>query len=254
MKTRLVFSAVLLPLLCAGSLRAQGWPQTWDTPCTMDVVLVTFRDTTGARTGVPYNYHLYDRPYGTNLGQSADSMYTLEDFQRLLTGSAFVGTSQTVGTDHPLPEVFGSVRAYLDAVSSGAFELRVRMINPADDQGYPRWVELPEIKGHYAEIDINSADDDAFWDDAYDTAIDSVRCWNPDLTDPPGVDCRDSEVSGYAITDIGPDNTVAERLRHKVLYLYSGAVSDRDALLRAAVSYTDAEGDDKQAQNIFLLS
>ena len=90
-------------------------------------------------------------------------------------------------------------------------------------------MELPEIKGHYAEIDINSADDDAFWNDAYDTAIDSVRCWNPDLTDPPGVDCGDSEVSGYAITDIGPDNTVAERLRHKVLYLYSGVTySERD--------------------------
>lgn len=46
--------------------------------------------------------------------------------------------------NHTLPEVFGSVRAYFDEISNGDFELRVRMINPADSQGYPRWVELPQ--------------------------------------------------------------------------------------------------------------
>ena len=254
MKPRRIIPAALVLLLEASALSAQGWPQTWASVCTLDVVLVTFQDATDYLqivdpvTGVSYTaqyaYHLYDRPYGTNPEQSADATYTLEDFQRLLSGgydeegnydedTAFVGTSQTVGTDHTLPEVFGSVRAYFDAVSSGAFELHVRMINPADDQDYPRWVELPETKGDYAEIDHNDPDvidgqlqGDLFWDDAYAAAWDSVRCWNPDpIPDAPDpATCGDS-VSGYAIADI-PNNSYdrERRLRHKVLYLYSGAV------------------------------
>ena len=64
MKTRALLLAVLLVVFGGGSLRAQGHPQTWNTPCTLDVVLVTFRDTTAARPNVSYDYHDYDLPYG----------------------------------------------------------------------------------------------------------------------------------------------------------------------------------------------
>ena len=216
---RLFLSTILLPLLCASGLSAQEWPQTWDTPCTLDVVLVTFEDATARAPGVSYDYHLHDRPYGTNPGESADSSYTLEDFQRLLSGGYdnvpdFDGSTQTVGSGHPLPEVFGSVRAYFDSVSSGVFELHVRMINPTDDQGYPRWVVLPEIKEHYAEITIGSSE---FWDDAQRTAQDSVDLWYPEPADSVAYDI--------------PNNTYdrERRLRHKVVYVYSGVTyTDRD--------------------------
>ena len=41
MKTRALLLGALLPLLCGGSLNAQGQSQTWASPCTLDVVLVT---------------------------------------------------------------------------------------------------------------------------------------------------------------------------------------------------------------------
>ena len=188
---RLFLSTILLAL-GARALSAQGWPQTWDTPCTLDVVLVTFRDTTAARPNVSYDYHDYDLP--------GNSSYRLRDFQRLLTGgydedgnhdegTVFMGDTVTVANNDTLPAVYGSLRAYFDSVSSGAFELHVRMINPTDDQGYPRWVVLPRSKGHYAEIDLGHRIlGDLFWDDAQATAQDSVDAWYPntDAYDIPG--------------------------------------------------------------------
>ena len=159
----------------------------------------------------------------------------MRDFERLFSGGYgvlpdFVGTNQTVGDGHVLPEVFGSVRAYFDSVSNGMFQLNVRMINPADSEGYPRWIELPRPKAEYATIMINDRTrrpdgglrGDLFWDDAYETAMDSVRCWNPS-SNVPGANCGVSAISTYAITGIGPGATVAQRVGHKVAYLYSGA-------------------------------
>ena len=170
--------------------------------------------------------------------------YKRRDFERLFSGGYgnlpdFVGT-QTVATNHTLPEVYGSVRAYYDSMSldpkdramgemHGKFRLHVRLINPDDGAGYPRWIELPRTKAQYARINENhpmwSMYRSRFWDDAYTTAWDSVRCWNPtpipNHPDPPN--CGAS-VPGYAITDI-PDNSYSleRRKRHKVVYLYSGA-------------------------------
>ncbi len=214
-----LFLWALLPLLCASALNAQGWPQTWASPCTLDVVLVAFRDTTDQRdTTVQFDYHNYDRPYGTNPGEP-DSSYMLEDFQRMLTGGhdgvpAFEGTTQTVSAGHTLPETYGSVRAYFDSVSNGAFELHVRMINPTDADSLPRWVELPEIKEHYAEITIGSSE---FWDDAQQAAQDSVDLWYPDPAD-----------TAYDIPNNSYDRP--RRLRHKVLYLYSGPPTSLEIL------------------------
>ena len=114
MKTRALLLAALLVVLGGGSLRAQGHPQTWNTPCTLDVVLVTFRDTTAARPNVSYDYHDYDLPYGyTTQGVPGNSSYRLRDFQRLLTGgydedgnhdegTVFMGDTVTVrGTQVP---------------------------------------------------------------------------------------------------------------------------------------------------------
>ena len=213
-------------------------------PCTLDVVLVTFQNAT-TRVG-NFDYHLHDRPHGSNDNGTypdPDTSYTLRDFERLLSGGygrleelPFVGDTVTVGNREAnrdtLPEVFGSVRAYYDSMSNGAFQLHVRMINPAAN-GFPRWVELPQTKAHYAEIgrdssgtlpnDRNRSIRNWFWDDAYAAAWDSVRCWNPMLVHPDPSICGAS-VEGYAIDDLPNDSyDTARRLRRKVVYLHSGA-------------------------------
>ena len=239
--SRLFLCIALLTGLCAHLAEAAGSPDTWRSPTTLDVVLVTFEDETTANPMTPMScvgrnntpqvcdYHLYDRPYGTNPGESADSSYLLRDFERLFSGGYgtlpdFVGTNQTVGSGHVLPEVFGSVRAYYDSVSNGAFVLNVRMINPADSEGYPRWIELPGTKAEYAETASTITSRPTFWNELYDTAMDSVACWNRNVPDPTDVDCGTSEVSGYTITDIpGPSYNRDQRRNHKVAYLYSGA-------------------------------
>ncbi len=164
----------LLPFLGAHSVLATGSPDTWDRSMTLDVVLVTFQDATTANPMTPMScvsnntpqvcdYHNHDLPYGYNANREpSSSSYLLRDFERLFSGGYgtlpdFVGTSQTVADDnHTLPEVFGSVRAYFDSVSNGMLELNVRMINPADSQGNPRWIELPRTKAEYARITINN--------------------------------------------------------------------------------------------------
>lgn len=238
--SRLYLWIALLPVLWAHSGHAAGSADTWRSPTTLDVVLVTFDDETTA-SGT-YDYYLHDRPYGTNPNRSEDpsDRYLLRDFERLFVGgydemgnydagTVFVGDTVTVATDHTLPEVFGSVRAYYNSVSNGAFVLNVRMINPVDEHGYPRWIELRNTKSHYAETRRAGANRDNFWNDAYNTAMDSISCWSPSVPDPSDVDCGDSEVSDYAITDIpGPTYTLDQRRRHKVVYLYSGAVFTRE--------------------------
>ncbi len=92
--------------------------------CTLDVVLVTFDDATTQASETAYDYHEHDLPYGTNPGQDVRDRYTRRDFERLFNGGydslrnlALVGDTVTVGNRmtnrDTLPEVFGSVRAYL---------------------------------------------------------------------------------------------------------------------------------------------
>ena len=157
--TCLLRLSVLLWVVWVPSVHAAGSPDTWVSPCTLDVVLVTFQNATARAPGETYDYHLHDRPHGSNddgTYPDPDSSYTRRDFERLFSGGYeglpdFVGTNQTVANGHRLPAVFGSVRDYYHQVSNGLFQLHVRLINPDDGTGYPRWVELPQTKGHYAE-------------------------------------------------------------------------------------------------------
>ncbi len=228
MKTRCIILTALLSVLCVSALSAQVHTgPTWVSPCTLDVVLVTFDDAT-TQAG-SYDYHEHDLPYGyTRQGVPTSSSYTLREFERLFSGgygslrdSAFVGNTVKVAKgNHLLPEVFGSVRAYYDSISTnpnarpdsgppGVFQLHVRMINPADSQGYPRWVVLPQTKARYAEINENDQRrGNLFWDDAQQVGQDSVDRWYPNT------DAYDLPNSTY---------DTERRLRHKVLYLYSGA-------------------------------
>ena len=134
-------------LLCASSVFARGSLATWphaNNPipaaraeaCTLDVVLVTFQDAN--RPNIIYD--AYDRPYGEVSGQLTAASYRRHDFLRMLAGgyddagghpTPFVGRNVTVANNHRLPyEVFGSVRAYFDQMSNGAFQLHVRIVNP----------------------------------------------------------------------------------------------------------------------------
>ena len=260
---------LLISILWESGAYGRGSTQTWipaaTTPpapsCTLDVVLVTFDDATTPAGG--YDYHEHDRPYGTNPGQDMGDRYTLRDFERLFIGGyeslqdlPFVGDTVHVANGrYRLPyKVFGSVRAYYDSVSNGAFQLHVRMINPADDQGYPRWVELPRTKAHYAEIDLddfNPRTDDPtrirnnwFREDAYAAAWDSVRCWNPYPDSDPST-CGAS-VGGYTIDELPNGSYSDDRLiRRKILYLYSGAIYSARSpagLLHPHAGRTDVDG------------
>ena len=116
MNTRAVSAALLVSLLWASGAGGRGSPKTWveataTTPsCTLDVVLVTFKDATRRPSDLKLNYHLHDRPYGTNPGQSSKKRYQLKDFERLFTGGygtvpAFSGSNQKVaGGNVTLPE------------------------------------------------------------------------------------------------------------------------------------------------------
>ena len=150
---------------------------------------------------------------GTDPG--IDQCYKLADFQCLFGtdgAAAFTGTGQRVANNtEELPKVFGSVRAYFKAVSGGRFSLQVRIINPQDARGYPRWVQLPETRGYYADLPRRASGTGAsntdYWDDAYDAAQDSIGLWYPGSTE-------------YDLP--GPTADVNRRRRHKVVYLYSG--------------------------------
>ena len=131
MSTRLfLFFVLLAAALWTSGAGARGSTQTWveatdSAPsCTLDVVLVTFDDATTQASETAYDYHNHDRPYGTNPGQDVRDRYTRRDFERLFNGGydslrnlALVGDTVTVGNRmtnrDTLPEVFGSVRAYL---------------------------------------------------------------------------------------------------------------------------------------------
>ena len=220
-----------LVLLWAGTLHAQATAgrTAWTSPCTLDVVLVTFRDTTGQHRTDAYDYGSSDLPHGYTINADGalvpgTSSYTMDDFERLLSGGydysineeeeplklipEWTGTPTVAdnndGASETLPEVFGSLWHYFHVVSGGDFELHVRILNP-ERGGYPVWVQLPETKGHYAHRFRNMF---VFWNHAYMAMRDSVRVWGLDSTvyDPPH--------TGYSR---------ARRLRHKVLYLYSGA-------------------------------
>ena len=130
----------------SGDYAVAGLTTTSDysvSPCTLDVVLITFEDTSASAGR--YDYHDYDLPHGyTRASDGAlspgDSSYTMDDFKRMFSGGydysvngeapesipAFTGTGQIVSrvndndtvTD-TLPEVFGSLRHYFHVISGG---------------------------------------------------------------------------------------------------------------------------------------
>ena len=226
--SRAILLALVGGVFLAAPLAAQFTPRLQDlitSPTKLDVVLVTFQDATTTQAGWTYDYHLHDLPHGYSRRASdgallpGDDSYKMEDWQRLFGtpgAAAFDGKGVTVANGREaLPEVFGSLREYFEDVSGGDFILQVRIINPQDANGYPRWVQLPETKGFYGEIDGGTDRRRAtrYWDDARAAAQDSIALWYPGTTD-------------YDLPDASAD--VARRRSHKVLYLYSGVALTTD--------------------------
>ena len=217
-------------LLCSSSVFARGslltWPHLGNTipgaaaeACTLDVVLVTFLDANRPNS----IYDAYDRPYGEDEDrQLAAASYRRRDFLRLLAGgyaegghpAPFVDDTVTVANGHRLPAVFGSVRAYFDQMSNGAFQLHVRIVNPpaAGSGDFPRWIELPNTKQHYAE----STTRNEFWNAAYDATLDSLALPDPAWRTGISLPHQDSTAT-YPYTRL---------LRRKILFLYSGPFFD----------------------------
>ena len=86
-------------LVCASAVFARGSERTWPhannpilaaraAACTLDVVLVTFRDTMASSSPNHgnYQYHAYDRPFGEENGQLTTASYRRRDFLRMLAG------------------------------------------------------------------------------------------------------------------------------------------------------------------------
>ena len=223
-------------LLCASAVSARGSLLTWPHPthptpaaraeaCTLDVVLVTFLNADELSSTSAYQYHDHDRPWGEVDGQLTAASYRRHDFLRMLAGgyddggghpTSFFGSNVTVANNHPLPQVFGSVRAYFDSVSNGAFQLHVRMVNPsAEGTGdFPRWIELPSTKEHYAVSTTN----DEFWDHAYQATLDSLS--SDDAAWQTGISLPHHDSADYPFSRL---------LRRKVLFLYSGVVFNNRA-------------------------
>ncbi len=226
-------------LVCASAGFARGSLSTWPhannpilaaraAACTLDVVLVTFQNAGASTSRFGYQYHNYDRPFGEEDGGLTAASYRRRDFLRMLAGgysaaegghpTPFVGPNVRVANNYRLPQVFGSVRAYFDSVSNGVFNLHVRMVNPATTEtgtdDFPRWIELPNTKEHYAE----STTMDEFWDAAYQATLDSLSlpaaAWNT------GISLPHHTSTDYPFTRL---------LRRKLLFLYSGVVfNNRD--------------------------
>ena len=115
-----LYIALLVAPLWTSEAAARGSSRTWASPCTLDVVLVTFKDATEKSSDVVLDYHLHDRPHGSNddgAYPDPDSSYTRREFERLFSGgygslrdSALVGNNVKVAKgNHELPKVFGSV-------------------------------------------------------------------------------------------------------------------------------------------------
>ena len=230
---RLFPAALLLVVFGADALVAQAGRvrNAWTSPCTLSVVLVTFKDTTGQASGDTYDYGARDLPHGYSVNSTTGALepgtssYTMDDFERMFSGGyrysvngepdrlipAFTHTQIVAdnndGVRETLPEVFGSLRHYFQVISGGDFELRVRILN-LERNGYPVWVQLPQTKGYYADRFDQMREGDLYWNDAYAAMRDSVRAWGLDAT---------------AYTPPDTLAGLARRLRHKVLYLYSGA-------------------------------
>ena len=83
------YFVLLVAPLWTSEAAARGSLKTWAPSCTLDVVLVTFNDTATKSSNVVLDYHLHDRPHGSNDNGTypdPDSSYTLREFERLFSG------------------------------------------------------------------------------------------------------------------------------------------------------------------------
>lgn len=73
---RLFPAALLLVVFGADALVAQAGRvrNAWTSPCTLSVVLVTFKDTTGQASGDTYDYGARDLPHGYSVNSTTGAL------------------------------------------------------------------------------------------------------------------------------------------------------------------------------------
>lgn len=214
MRCLLLLSVFLATSEIAQAGTGRSLTHTWTSPMNLSVVLVKFQDEPPSANR-PNNYEDHDTPHGwtktaTGSWIPGQDAYTLDDFKRLFGQSGtFTGTTVTVAKGREaLPEVFGSLADYFTHVSGGQLQLQVTVLNDGMDEAqysdYPKWIELPQTKWYYAEMD------GAFWKDAYKTTVDA----------------------GYTLPS---GDTIANRKQNKIVFVYAGAEIADDRQLHPRV-------------------
>ena len=266
---RSLLPAVLLILFGADALVAQArapgvLQNAWTSPCTLDVVLVTFRDTTGMHMGGTVQadtfrtYSDYDLPHGYSVnsdGALDAGGFQLQDgglppsvrrgrlrlFRQRGTGpptGVFRGGHRS--RRRPDGEVAGGLRQPA-ALLPRHLRRPVRAARAHPQRGRQRRVprlgsscRRPRAITRTGPQPSPQPEKTSTWIHAYNATLDSVRAWYPGTTayDPPDV--------GYSRE---------RRLRHKVLYLYAGPSYSDPRLPRGLQSRIHPQADRITAPN-----
>lgn len=112
-------------------------------PDTLSFVLVAFSDVQGDSFSTESARHSFAQ------------RHALDDFIHPLNSAGYYATPQPLdpASSPRAPNhepVFGSLIDYFTEMSAGKYHLQTKILNPADEQGFPVWVRLANPKRHYA--------------------------------------------------------------------------------------------------------
>ncbi len=193
--------------------------------CKAYVVLVTFAD---IATGY---YADDDQPYG----------YSWDLFNQFFNGGyetgvpAYTGNIVRQAVDRPAETemVFGSLRAYFAEVY-GEDIIEFHILNRENQDGSPRWLQLPGTKYDYANQDLRSSNpaSDMFWNEA-EAAVRADNM-NGDAGDVLENFPFDMAISSFPFKT-APASPVDTLLANKAIYVYAGLSLTNNSTLHPQV-------------------
>ncbi len=172
-----------------------------------------------------------DLPHGWVAGSPptpGDDAYTMEDFERLFgvedaPGFGETDTQSVADGNEPLPELYGSIKDYFDHLSGGEYDLTIKILNPEDSEGYPKWLTINRAKSHYLNL---FHPDRQFYEHSIEKLEMMMPRWYPG-------DHLDYVIPGLLphppTTGTPSPGTPAQRRTNKVAFVYAGFTSAKDA-------------------------